>query len=78
MNTCLSCKGELEERCITRAQGYEGRWYIIENLPALVCRQCGEMYFTPAAHDRVIDLITGGTEPVRVEHVTVLDAAGAQ
>jgi HTH-type transcriptional regulator / antitoxin MqsA len=75
MSQCLVCKGQLEERRVTRVQEYEGHWYIIENLPALVCRQCGETYYTPAAHDRVIDLITGGAEPVRIESVAVLDAS---
>jgi YgiT-type zinc finger domain-containing protein len=77
MSKCLYCKGELEDRRITRVQEYEQHWYIIENLPALVCRQCGETYFTPEAHDRVIDLITGGAQPVRLEAVAVLDASAA-
>lgn len=77
MNTCMHCKGPLEERIVTRIQEYEGRWYIIENLPALVCAQCGETYYTPEAHDRVIDLITGGAKPVRLETVAVLDASKA-
>ena len=59
MNKCRICGGELEERRVTRVQEYEGRWYLIENLPALVCRQCGETYFTPEAHDRVVALIHG-------------------
>lgn len=74
MKACRICKGELASRNVTRLQEYEGQWYIIENLPALVCQQCGEIYYTPAAHDRVIDLITGGAKPVRVEQVAVLDA----
>lgn len=57
MNDCLICGTELEERRVTRLQGYNGRWY-----------------YTPQAHDRVIDLITGDAEPVRVEQVAVLDA----
>ncbi len=75
MNECLYCKGQLEERLVTRVQEYNGKWYIIENLPALVCAQCGETYYTPEAHDRVIVLISGGAEPVRVEAVAVLDAS---
>ena len=75
MSECRFCKGQLEERLVTRVQEYKGNWYIIENLPALVCRQCGETYYTPPAHDRVIDLITGGAEPVRMEQVAVLDAS---
>jgi YgiT-type zinc finger domain-containing protein len=74
---CLFCKGQLEEGTVTRVQEYDGHWYIIENLPALVCRQCGETFYTPQAHDRVIDLITGSTKPVRVKSVAVMDASKA-
>jgi YgiT-type zinc finger domain-containing protein len=78
MNTaCIFRKGQLEERLVTRVQEYEGPWCIIENPPALVCRQCGEMFYTPQAHDRVIDLITGGAEPVRMESVAVMDTSNA-
>lgn len=77
MNECLYCSGQLEEKRMTRVQEYEGKYFIIENLPALVCKQCGEIYFTPEAHDLVIDLITSGAEPIRVERVIVLDASAA-
>jgi YgiT-type zinc finger domain-containing protein len=75
MSECLYCKGRLEARRVTRAQEQGGQWYIIENLPALVCTQCDAVFYAPEAHDRVIDLITSGAEPVRVENVAVLDAS---
>lgn len=71
---CLYCGGHLEAQQVTRLQQYEGRWILIENVPALVCRQCGEQYFTPDADDLVVDLITGGREPARIETVVVYDA----
>lgn len=71
---CRYCGGQLEAQRVTRLQRYEGHWYLIENVPALVCRQCGEQYFTPDAHDLVVDLISGGEEPVRTETVAVYDA----
>ncbi|MDX2077150.1 MAG: YgiT-type zinc finger protein [bacterium] len=74
MDECLICKGHLEKQLVTRLQQYQGRWFMIENLPALVCSQCGEIYYTPDAHDHVVDLITGETSPVRFETVAVLDA----
>jgi HTH-type transcriptional regulator/antitoxin MqsA len=77
MTECLYCKGELEERRVSRIQEYEGRWYLIENLPALVCRQCGEVYYTPDTHDRVLDLVKAGTRPTRTETLSVLDASAA-
>jgi YgiT-type zinc finger domain-containing protein len=71
---CDHCGGHLEAQRVTRLQQYEGRWILIENVPALMCRQCGEQYFTPDAHDVVVDLITKGGEPARVESVAVYDA----
>jgi len=75
MNECRVCHGHLEERRVTRIQEYAGRWYLIENLPALVCRQCGEQYFTPETHDRVVRLVSGEHQAIRIEMVEVLDAS---
>ncbi len=77
MNECLYCKGQFEEQRVTRLQQYEGRWYLIENLPALVCRQCGEVYYTPATHDWVLDTVQGAEQPVREEKASVFDASKA-
>jgi len=74
---CLFCKGRLQKQLVTRVQEFEGHWYIIENLLAMVCSQCGETFYTPDAHDRVLDLITGGIEPIRMEVVAVMDASKA-
>jgi YgiT-type zinc finger domain-containing protein len=74
---CLFCKGRLQKQLVNRVQEFEGHWYIIENLPAMVCSQCGETFYTPDAHDRVLDLITGGIEPIRMEVVAVMDASKA-
>ncbi len=75
MTTCMYCKGELEEKLVTRVQEYQSNWYLIENLPAMVCSQCGEIFYTPQAHDRVIALITSDQPPVRTEVMAVLDAS---
>lgn len=71
---CRYCGGELEAQQVTRLQRYEGRWFVIENVPALVCRQCGEPYFAPDAHDLVVDFVQGKYEPSRTEIVEVFDA----
>ncbi|MCL4250040.1 MAG: YgiT-type zinc finger protein [Anaerolineae bacterium] len=66
---------ELEAKTVTWVQRYQGQWYVIENLPPMVCKQCAETYFTPDAYDRVVELITSGTPPARMETVAVYDAA---
>ncbi len=71
---CMYCGGHLELRHVNRLQQYQDRWVIIENLSALVCTQCGERYYTPEAHDLVVELITGKRPPERTEVVNIYDA----
>ncbi|MBN1311717.1 MAG: YgiT-type zinc finger protein [Anaerolineae bacterium] len=77
MDTCLVCKSKLKEMRISRVQEYNGQWFLIENLPALVCRQCGEIYYTPETHDLVLELVRAGKQPIRTETLSVLDASAA-
>jgi HTH-type transcriptional regulator/antitoxin MqsA len=74
---CLYCQGKLVLQSVTRIQEYQGRWVVIENLPAWVCQQCGERFYTPQSHDLVVALVTGSATPVRTEVVDVYDAAQA-
>jgi YgiT-type zinc finger domain-containing protein len=71
---CLYCDGHLEPKLVTRLQRYQEHWVVIENVPALVCPQCGEQYFTPAAHDLVVNILKEHPDPVRTETVNVYDA----
>jgi YgiT-type zinc finger domain-containing protein len=76
-NRCLYCEGHLEPQLVTRLEEVDGKWVVIENLPALVCNQCGERFYTPEAHDRVVRLISGQEKPSRLTEVPVFDARGA-
>ena len=44
---CEFCDTALEqvEKLVTLTMQHEGRWYIFENVPALVCPNCGHRYF---------------------------------
>jgi YgiT-type zinc finger domain-containing protein len=77
MDKCLYCHGTLQEERVSRVQEYHGRWFLIENLPALVCSQCGETYYSPQAHDTVLALVRAGHAPIRIESLEVMDAAVA-
>jgi YgiT-type zinc finger domain-containing protein len=72
---CRGSQGELELRRVSRAQEYEERRVVIENLPALVCRQCGERFFTPDVPDRVVSLAQGRIDPTRTAIIEIYDAA---
>lgn len=73
-NKCSNCGGTLEQTEASRMQEYAGKWYLIEHLPALVCRQCGEAYYSMDTHDLVLELVNNPTESVRVLQVEVLNA----
>lgn len=74
--TCHLCNGHLQPQKITRLERFEGNWVLVENVPALVCEQCGETYYTPQAHDLVLDAVTS-KKPTRTEQVKVYDAESA-
>lgn len=71
---CLYCRGRLAASKVKRMQEFEGRWYLIENVPALVCGQCGEKYYSMDANDMVLRLVSNPANPVRVEQVVILEA----
>ena len=44
---CAFCGGEVEDERIVYDYRRKGRLLIFSNVPAGVCRQCGEKYFAP-------------------------------
>jgi YgiT-type zinc finger domain-containing protein len=44
---CTFCGAEVEEARIEYDYRRRGHLLVISNVPAGVCRQCGEKYFTP-------------------------------
>ncbi|MFQ5343157.1 MAG: type II toxin-antitoxin system MqsA family antitoxin [Anaerolineae bacterium] len=76
MAMCPRCKSEaLEPRTIRYTQEYKGRLYIIENVPAHVCMQCGEVILSEAVAEKIQRLVWSGAEPERTEQVPVYAVA---
>ena len=50
---CEFCGGETVQRRIRKQHWFHKQLYIIEDVPAEVCMECGERYF----HARVLDQI---------------------
>lgn len=42
---CEFCEGEMEQRVVLARFRFKGQTIYIENVPAWVCRHCGEQYF---------------------------------
>ena len=52
-----------------------GRFYIIEHVPARVCRETGEQFFSPETVERIQTLIKDGKKPARVIQTPVYEYA---
>jgi YgiT-type zinc finger domain-containing protein len=48
---CEFCGGQTAKKKVKRQHWLHGRLYIIENVEAEVCTECGERYF----HARILD-----------------------
>ena len=70
---CPLCGGRLQDRRITHPQLYQGKIVILENVPAEVCGQCGEVLLRPEVLERLQDLVWSEEEPERTAQVPVYD-----
>ena len=55
-NGCEICDGPLEERRILARFRYRGDTIYIENVPAWVCKHCGEQYFDAPVYKRLEEI----------------------
>ncbi len=72
---CPMCGGRLEAKNITHPQYYEGKVVILENVPAEVCRQCGEVLLSPDVAGRFQEAVWSGKSATRTAQVPVYDLA---
>ena len=56
----------LLERSVTYTLEFEGKFYIVENVPARINDETGEQFFSPATVERLHKTILGHAKPQRV------------
>ena len=67
---CEFCDGETVSKNVRKQHWHQGKLYIVENVKAEVCRDCGERYYhagTLEELDRMIESEHGGKEILSVE-----------
>jgi len=74
MMRCEFCTGETIRRRVKKHHWHNGRLYIIEQVNAEVCRECGERYFHAQTLDALDALVEGQHEVKEVLSVEVLNA----
>ncbi|MBL7224053.1 MAG: YgiT-type zinc finger protein [Candidatus Brocadiae bacterium] len=60
---------------VTYMLPHEGRFYIIEHVPARVCEETGEQFFAPETVEHIQSLIKGEREPDRMVQTPVFEYA---
>lgn len=54
---------------------HKGKFYIIEHVPARVCKETGEEFFSPETVEHIQRLIKGKKKPLRVIETPVYEYA---
>ena len=71
--TCFHCKGDTELKFKTHAVTLEKCVIIIKNVPAHICKQCGEVYFTDDVMQK-LEVIVDRLESI-IKEVAIVDYA---
>lgn len=66
---CEFCQGETVKRQTRKQHWCSGRLYIIENVDAEICQECGERYYHAKTLDK-LDALLKGDHDVK-EHLDV-------
>ena len=72
---CDLCGGTVSSEKVSYTLFYEGHWIIVENVPAKICRQCGEKLFAPDTVDQLQNIIWKKRKPERKVETPVFDLA---
>jgi len=66
-------KETLIETNVTYTLEHQGRFYLIEHVPARVCRETGEQYFSPETVEHIQAVINAGKKPKKVIETPVYE-----
>jgi YgiT-type zinc finger domain-containing protein len=69
--TCFYCKGSTNLKLKTHAVTLEECVIIVKNVPALVCGQCGEAYFSDEVMEK-LEVIVDKLEKI-IKEVAIVD-----
>ncbi len=71
---CEFCDSQTTHKRVRKQHWFNGRLYIVENVDAEVCRDCGERFFHATTLDRIDGLIIGEHPVKETWSVEVLSA----
>jgi len=77
MKHCHFCGGELAEQLTTFLHEDAGQVWVVRNVPAFVCTQCGEKEYSRATTHQILTFLRQPPRPAEILHVPAYDLAAA-
>ena len=71
----MSAEETMVERTVTYTLERDGKFIIVENVPARVCVETGEQFFSPETVERLQQMIWEGERPKKVIETSVYEFA---
>lgn len=71
---CEYCEGDTTPRKVTKQHWHKGKLYIVENVDAELCRECGERYLHATTLDHIDNLIESDHPVKEVLSIEVVTA----
>ena len=68
-------KETMIDTTVTYTIEYEGKLYVVEHVPARVCRETGEEFFSPETVEHIQALVKGKKRPDRIIQAPVYEYA---
>lgn len=57
------CPGEMDSKLVVHTVRHRGRVLVIDDVPAQVCRICGDILFPPETVRGIENILAGAAEP---------------
>ena len=74
LQTCIFCGGGVRPKNLSyHDEQWHGNTYRFENVPALVCSQCGEIYFEAAVSQAMDKALTGNPQPKSFAQIPIAE-----
>ena len=70
--TCDFCDGLTEHRRVRKQHWFQGHLYLVENVQAEVCRECGQRYYHATTLDAIDHLLASEHEVIESLQVDVV------
>ncbi len=70
---CDFCKGKTVTRRVKKHHWHKGQLFLVEKVPAEVCRDCGERYYHATTLDAVDRLLLGDHQVKKKLSVEVVE-----